>query len=76
MIVLGEVLGSAPDNYPNLKIIKTVFEIVQPHNMEVERGFSQTADILTDKRNLLSHQVYRNIKVTKRLFKCGLLRKH
>ena len=47
---LEKILDCQSELYPNLKLLNVIFKLVQPHNMEVERGFSQTHEILTNKR--------------------------
>ena len=66
---LNEVLLSdESSSFPQMRFIKKFLGLVQPHNMEVERGFNQTRDIISLKRASLSHEVYRDIKIVKRSF--------
>ena len=66
--------GLKPESDLKKKPLKTlnklieILQLVQPHNMEVERGFNITGDILRKKRSHMNHSTYRSLKIVKRSF--------
>ena len=58
----------ASQDFLTFNLIKDIIRLIQPHNMQIERGFNITGDVLTKKRSTLGHNIYRSVKIIKRDF--------
>ena len=46
-VTLSQVASKNRERFPNLSMIVTIYKLINPQNMEVERGFSETDAILS-----------------------------
>ena len=70
-LTLSKVALNNRDRFSNLYMIVSMYLLINPQNMEVERGFSETDAILSKRRALMDHETYATLKTIKSVYNKG-----